>query len=92
MEQIECTQCHGEVKADKPGSTIFCLRKSSARNAIRAKQYGEGRRSVCRTAIDRTKDLKLDGKVLYCHSNNENIRKELKEDAPWMYGSLHPML
>ncbi|MDA8099956.1 MAG: cytochrome c3 family protein [Nitrospiraceae bacterium] len=85
MEQLECTYCHGEVKEDKSGlhrflpTEKFCL-KCHAGKAV----HGEGMGGLaclnCHT--DRTRDLKPGRKkCLYCHSNDENIRKELREDA-----------
>ncbi|HEY6011030.1 MAG TPA: hypothetical protein VIX18_06120 [Nitrospirota bacterium] len=85
MEQIECTKCHGEVKPDKSGlhhflpTEKFCL-KCHAGKAV----HGEGMGGLaclnCHT--DRTKDLRPGRlKCLYCHSNDENIRKQLREDS-----------
>lgn len=85
MEQLECTYCHGEVKADKSGlhrflpTEKFCL-KCHEGKAV----HGEGMGGLaclnCHT--DRTKDLKPGRrKCLYCHSNDESIRKTLREDA-----------
>ncbi|HBH61197.1 MAG TPA: hypothetical protein DDX85_05545 [Nitrospiraceae bacterium] len=85
MEQIECTMCHGEVKADKSGlhhflpSEKFC-QKCHAGKAV----HGEGMGGLaclnCHT--DRTKDLRPGRKkCLYCHSNDKTLRKELQDDA-----------
>jgi nitrate/TMAO reductase-like tetraheme cytochrome c subunit len=85
MEQLECTYCHGEVKADKSGlhrflpTEKFCL-KCHPGKAV----HGEGMGGLaclnCHT--DRTHDLKPGRKkCLFCHSNDDRIRKELKADA-----------
>jgi len=85
MEQIECTQCHGEVKDDKSGlhhflpTEKFCL-KCHEGKAV----HGEGMGGLacinCHT--DRTKDIKPGRKkCLYCHSADQNIRKTLEADA-----------
>lgn len=85
MEQIECTMCHGEVKADKSGlhhflpTEKFCV-KCHAGKVV----HGEGMGGLaclnCHT--DRTKDLRPGRKkCLYCHSRSENIRRELRDDA-----------
>jgi len=85
MEQLECTMCHGEVKADKSGlhhflpTEKFCL-KCHPGKAV----HGEGMGGLaclnCHT--DRTKDLRPGRKkCLYCHSGDEAVRKELREDA-----------
>jgi nitrate/TMAO reductase-like tetraheme cytochrome c subunit len=85
MEQLECTYCHGEVKADKSGlhhflpTEKFCL-KCHPGKAV----HGEGMGGLaclnCHT--DRTKDLRPGRKkCLFCHSGDENVRKELRQDA-----------
>lgn len=85
MEQLECTLCHGEVKADKSGlhhflpTEKFCVKCHEDKNV-----HGEGMGGLaclnCHT--DRTKDLKPGRrKCLYCHSNDENNRKLLQEDG-----------
>lgn len=85
MEQLECTFCHGEVKPDKSGlhqflpSEKFCVKCHSEKVV-----HGEGMGGLaclnCHT--DRTKDLKPGRfKCLYCHSSDEKIRRELREDA-----------
>jgi nitrate/TMAO reductase-like tetraheme cytochrome c subunit len=85
MEQLECTYCHGEVKADKSGlhrflpTEKFCL-KCHPGKAV----HGEGMGGLaclnCHT--DRTHDLKPGRKkCLFCHSSDDRIRKELKADA-----------
>jgi hypothetical protein len=85
MEQIECTQCHGEVKADKSGLHRFLPTEKFCQKCHPGKAvHGEGMGGLaclnCHT--DRTKDLRPGRKkCLYCHSTNENVRKELKEDA-----------
>jgi hypothetical protein len=85
MEQIECTECHGEVKADKSGLHHFLPTEKFCTKCHIGKQvHGEGMGGLaclnCHT--DRTKDLRPGRmKCLYCHSKDENIKKQLKEDA-----------
>lgn len=85
MEQLECTQCHGEVKHDKSGLHSFLPTEKFCVKCHKEKQvHGEGMGGLacinCHT--DRTKDLKPGRKkCLYCHSTDENIRKELIEDG-----------
>jgi nitrate/TMAO reductase-like tetraheme cytochrome c subunit len=85
MEQIECTMCHGEVKEDKSGlhhflpTEKFCL-KCHAGKAV----HGEGMGGLaclnCHT--DRTKDLRPGRKkCLFCHSADDSLRQELRDDA-----------
>jgi cytochrome c nitrite reductase small subunit len=85
MEQIECTMCHGEVKADKSGlhhflpTEKFCVKCHEGKSV-----HGEGMGGLaclnCHT--DRTKDLRPGRKkCLYCHSADDNLRKELRNDA-----------
>lgn len=84
MEQIECTECHGEVKADKSGLHRFLPTEKFCTKCHKDKQvHGEGMGGLacinCHT--DRTKDLKPGRKkCLFCHSTNEEIRRELIED------------
>jgi nitrate/TMAO reductase-like tetraheme cytochrome c subunit len=85
MEQIECTECHGEVKPDKSGLHHFLPTEKFCTKCHKGKQvHGEGMGGLacinCHT--DRTKDLKPGRlKCLYCHSMDENIRTQLKEEA-----------
>jgi hypothetical protein len=85
MEQIECTECHGEVKIDKSGLHSFLPTEKFCTKCHKDKQvHGEGMGGLacinCHT--DRTKDLKPGRKkCLYCHGMNENIRKELIADS-----------
>ncbi len=85
MEQIECTQCHGEVKPDKSGLHRFLPTEKFCTKCHPGRQvHGEGMGTLaclnCHT--DRTKDLKPSRfKCLYCHSDNPNIKKQLKDDA-----------
>jgi NapC/NirT cytochrome c family, N-terminal region/Cytochrome c3 len=85
MEQIECTECHGEVKPDKSGLHHFLPTEKFCTKCHKGKQvHGEGMGGLacinCHT--DRTKDLKPGRlKCLYCHSTDENIRTQLKDDA-----------
>lgn len=85
MEQLECTLCHGEVKADKSGlhhflpTEKFCVKCHEGKSV-----HGEGMGGLaclnCHT--DRTKDLKPGRrKCLYCHSTDESIRTLLQDDA-----------
>lgn len=85
MEQIECTMCHGEVKQDKSGlhhflpTEKFCVKCHAGKMV-----HGEGMGGLaclnCHT--DRTKDLRPGRKkCLYCHSADERVRTELREDA-----------
>lgn len=85
MEQIECTECHGEVKADKSGLHHFLPTEKFCTKCHTGKAvHGEGMGGLaclnCHT--DRTKDLKPGRmKCLYCHSTDDNIRKRLKDDS-----------
>jgi hypothetical protein len=85
MEQIECTECHGEVKPDKSGLHSFLPTEKFCTKCHKDKQvHGEGMGGLacinCHT--DRTKDLKPGRKkCLFCHSNNESVRKELIADS-----------
>ncbi len=85
MEQIECTECHGEVKQDKSGLHRFLPTEKFCTKCHKDRQvHGEGMGDLacinCHT--DRTKDLKPGRKkCLYCHSNDEAIRKELLTDG-----------
>jgi hypothetical protein len=85
MEQIECTECHGEVKADKSGLHHFLPTEKFCTKCHTGKAvHGEGMGGLaclnCHT--DRTKDLKPGRmKCLYCHSADESIKKRLKDDA-----------
>jgi cytochrome c nitrite reductase small subunit len=85
MEQIECTQCHGDVKTDKSGLHKFLPTEKFCTKCHPEKQvHGEGMGGLaclnCHT--DRTKDLKPGRlKCLYCHSSDDSIRKQLKDDA-----------
>jgi len=85
MEQLECTQCHGEVKADKSGLHHFLPTEKFCQKCHPAKAvHGEGMGGLaclnCHT--DRTKDLRPGRlKCLYCHSTDQNIRKQLIADA-----------
>ena len=85
MEQIECTECHGDVKPDKSGLHQFLPTEKFCTKCHKGREvHGEGMGGLacinCHT--DRTKDLKPGRlKCLYCHSSDENIKKQLKEDA-----------
>ena len=85
MEQIECTECHGEVKADKSGLHHFLPTEKFCTKCHTDKVvHGEGMGGLaclnCHT--DRTQDLKPGRKkCLFCHSADENIRKELISDG-----------
>jgi cytochrome c nitrite reductase small subunit len=85
MEQLECTQCHGEIKADKSGLHRFLPTEKFCNKCHPEKQvHGEGMGGLaclnCHT--DRTKDLKPGRlKCLYCHSSDDRIRKQLRDDA-----------
>jgi nitrate/TMAO reductase-like tetraheme cytochrome c subunit len=85
MEQIECTECHGEVKADKSGLHHFLPTEKFCAKCHKGREvHGEGMGGLacinCHT--DRTKDLKPGRqKCLYCHSTDEALRRQLKEDA-----------
>ena len=85
MEQIECTECHGEVKADKSGLHHFLPTEKFCTKCHTDKVvHGEGMGGLacinCHT--DRTQDLKPGRKkCLYCHSADDNIRKELIADG-----------
>jgi hypothetical protein len=93
MEQIECTECHGEVKPDKSGLHHFLPTEKFCTKCHKGKQvHGEGMGGLacinCHT--DRTKDLKPGRmKCLYCHSKDESIKKAIKivfdEKAPMQF-------
>ncbi|MEK6697510.1 MAG: cytochrome c3 family protein [Nitrospirota bacterium] len=85
MEQLECTECHGEVGPNREGlhrflpTERFCTKCHTNRTV-----HGEGMGGLaclnCHT--DRTKDLKPGRmKCLYCHSADERVRKEITQDA-----------
>jgi len=85
MEQIECTECHGEVKPDKSGLHHFLPSEKFCTKCHKGKQvHGEGMGGLacinCHT--DRTKDLKPGRlKCLYCHSSDDRIKQQLKDDG-----------
>jgi hypothetical protein len=85
MEQIECTECHGEVKPDKSGLHRFLPSEKFCLKCHKGKQvHGEGMGGLacinCHT--DRTKDIRPGRKkCLFCHSSDESIRKELIADG-----------
>lgn len=94
MEQIECTACHGDVKADKSGlhhflpTEKFCIKCHTGKEV-----HGEGMGGLacinCHT--DRTYDTKPGRKkCLYCHSADPNIRRVLDEDATMDVRHLKP--
>ncbi len=82
MEQIECTQCHGEVKQDKSGLHRFLPTEKFCTKCHQGRQVhgiGMGGLACINCHTDRTKDLKPGRlKCLYCHSADENIKKQLK--------------
>jgi hypothetical protein len=81
MEQLECTECHGDVKPDKSGLHRFLPTEKFCTKCHTDKVvHGEGMGGLaclnCHT--DRTQDLKPGRKkCLYCHSADDSIRKEL---------------
>lgn len=83
MEQIECTECHGEVKPDKSGLHHFLPTEKFCSKCHQGKQVhgvGMGGLACINCHTDRTKDLKPGRfKCLYCHSTDENIKKQLTE-------------
>jgi hypothetical protein len=85
MEQLECTECHGDVKPDKSGLHRFLPTEKFCTKCHTDKVvHGEGMGGLaclnCHT--DRTQDLKPGRKkCLFCHSADENIRKELVSDG-----------
>jgi hypothetical protein len=85
MEQIECTQCHGEVKADKSGLHRFLPSEKSCLKCHKEKEvHGEGMGGLAciNCHSDRTKDMKPGrDKCLFCHSNDQTIKKKLIEDG-----------
>jgi cytochrome c nitrite reductase small subunit len=85
MEQLECTQCHGEIKADKSGLHSFLPTEKFCTKCHPDRQVhgeGMGRLACLNCHTDRTKDLKPGRrKCLYCHSNDERIKSQLKDDA-----------
>lgn len=85
MEQIGCTQCHGELKPNKEGlhrflpSEKFCLKCHPERQV-----HGEGMGGLacinCHT--ERTTDFRPGRKkCLYCHGTDESVRNELIKDG-----------
>ncbi len=85
MEQIECTQCHGEIKADKSGlhhflpTEKFCLKCHPGKLV-----HGVGMEGLacinCHT--DRTTDIKPGRKkCLFCHSSDDSIRQQMIADG-----------
>jgi hypothetical protein len=85
MEQIECTECHGEVKPDKSGLHEFLPTEKFCTKCHKDRQVhgvGMGGLACINCHTDRTKDLKPGRKkCLYCHSTDESIRKELIADS-----------
>ncbi len=85
MEQIECTECHGDVKPDKSGLHRFLPTEKFCNKCHKDRQVhgiGMGGLACINCHTDRTKDLKPGRKkCLYCHSNDENVRKELIADG-----------
>lgn len=85
MEQLECTECHGEVKPDKSGLHRFLPTEKFCTKCHTEKVvHGEGMGGLaclnCHT--DRTKDLRPGRrKCLFCHSADNSIRKQLIEDG-----------
>ena len=85
MEQLECTLCHGDVKADKSGLHHFLPTEKFCVKCHEGKMvHGEGMGGLaclnCHT--DRTKDLKPGRrKCLYCHSTDEGVKKILQDEA-----------
>ena len=85
MEQIECTECHGDVKPDKSGLHHFLPTEKFCTKCHKDKVvHGEGMGGLacinCHT--DRTQDLKPGRKkCLFCHSADDNVRKELIADG-----------
>jgi Cytochrome c3/NapC/NirT cytochrome c family, N-terminal region len=85
MEQIECTECHGEVKPDKSGLHHFLPTEKFCTKCHKGKQVhgvGMGGLACINCHTDRTRDLRPGrNKCLYCHSTDDSIKKMLKEDA-----------
>jgi hypothetical protein len=83
MEQIECTECHGELKQNREGlhrflpTERFCV-KCHAEKQVHGEAMGGLACVNCHT--ERTADFKPGRKkCLFCHSADEKIRKELIE-------------
>ncbi len=85
MEQIECTECHGEVKPDKSGLHRFLPTEKFCAKCHKDREVhglGMGELACINCHTDRTKDLKPGRKkCLYCHSAEDSIRKELIADG-----------
>ena len=85
MEQIECTECHGDVKPDKSGLHKFLPTEKFCLKCHKGKEVhgvGMGGLACINCHTDRTKDIRPGRKkCLFCHSSDENIRKELIEDG-----------
>ncbi len=85
MEQIECTQCHGEVKPDKSGLHSFLPTEKFCTKCHKDRQVhglGMGGLACINCHTDRTNDLKPGRKkCLFCHSKDPNVRKELIADS-----------
>ena len=85
MEQIECTECHGDVKPDKSGLHKFLPTEKFCLKCHQGKEVhgvGMGGLACINCHTDRTKDIRPGRKkCLFCHSNDESIRKELIADG-----------
>ncbi len=85
MEQIECTECHGEVKPDKSGLHRFLPTEKFCTKCHKNRQVhgvGMGGLACINCHTDRTDDFKPGRKkCLYCHSSDDNIKKELVADG-----------
>jgi len=81
LEKKECTECHGEVKPDKSGLHRFLPSEKFCTKCHEGKQVHGGMMGAlaclnCHT--EQSKDLRpTREKCLFCHSNDENTRKQV---------------
>jgi len=85
MAQLECTECHGDVKTDKSGlhrflpTEKFCLKCHKGKEVHGA---GMGGLACINCHTDRTQNIRPGRKkCLFCHSSDDSIRKELIADS-----------
>ncbi len=85
MEQIECTQCHGEVKPDKSGLHRFLPTEKFCTKCHQGREVhgvGMGGLACINCHTDRTDNIKPGrGKCLFCHSSDDKVRKAMIADG-----------
>ncbi len=85
MQQIQCTQCHGEVKPDKSGLHQFLPTEKFCTKCHKGREVhgvGMGGLACINCHTDRTDNIKPGRlKCLFCHSSDDTIRKKLIADG-----------